>query len=153
MFFKNKKMIISLIIITFFIISDRFLKFLSVNHYFDQPINIFKNIFTLNFIENYNIAFSLPLKGIFLNIVIILIIFFLIRYLSSSLSKKETWSAIFLSAIILGALSNLADRLKYGFVVDYLDLKYFTVFNLADAMIVGGIAGLLKIAMKRRAKK
>lgn len=150
MFFKNKKMIISLIIIIFFVVLDRFLKFLSVNHYFDQPINIFKNIFTLNFIENYNIAFSLPLKGIFLNIVIILIIFFLIRYLSSSLSKKEIWNAIFLSAIILGALSNLADRLKYGFVVDYLDLKYFTVFNLADAMIVAGIAGLLKIAMKKQ---
>jgi signal peptidase II len=143
-------MIIFLIIIIFFIISDRFLKFLSINHYFDRPINIFKNIFTLNFIENYNIAFSLPLKGIFLNIVIILIIFFLIRYLSSSFSKKETRSAIFLSAIILGALSNLADRLKYGFVIDYLDLKYFTVFNLADAMIVGGMAGLLWIAAKRK---
>lgn len=143
-------MIISLIIIIFFIISDRFLKFLSINHYFDQPINIFKNIFTLNFIKNYNIAFSLPLKGISLNIIIILIIFFLIRCLSSSLSKKETWNAIFLLAIILGALSNLADRLKYGFVIDYIDLRYFTVFNLADAMIVAGIAGLLKIATRKQ---
>lgn len=143
-------MIISLIIIIFFVVLDRFLKFLSINHYFDQPINIFKNIFTLNFIENYNIAFSLPLKGIFLNIIIILIIFFLIRYLSFSLSKKETWSAIFLLAIILGALSNLTDRLKYGFVIDYLDLKYFTVFNLSDAMIVAGIAGLIKIAARKQ---
>lgn len=118
---------------------------MTINHYFDRPINIFKNIFSLNFIENYNIAFSLPLKGIFLNIFIVLIILGLVRYLFYSLSKNEVWNAIFLLAIILGALNNLADRLKYGFVIDYFDLKYFTVFNLADVIIVAGITGLIII--------
>lgn len=43
-----------------------------------------------------------------------------------------------LTLIILGAFSNGLDRLRLGAVVDYLDLKYYTVFNLADVMIVFG---------------
>ena len=50
------------------------------------------------------------------------------------LQKNQVFSTI-LFFTILGASSNFYDRLKYGFVVDYLDLKYFTVFNVADAMI------------------
>ena len=59
--------------------------------------------------------------------------------------------AVCLFAIIMGAASNLFDRLKYGYVIDYLDLKYFTVFNLADAMIIFGVAILLISANKKEA--
>ena len=44
--------------------------------------------------------------------------------------------------IIGGALGNLLDRVRLGFVVDFLDLRFWPVFNLADAAIVVG-AGLL----------
>jgi len=51
-------------------------------------------------------------------------------------------------AVILGAAGNLFDRLKYGYVVDYLDLKYFTAFNLADVMIVAGVIYLIYVLIK-----
>ncbi|MBE0467694.1 MAG: signal peptidase II, partial [Candidatus Desulforudis sp.] len=48
-----------------------------------------------------------------------------------------------------GALGNLADRIRYGKVVDFIDLGFWPVFNLADVAIVAG-AALLALAMLRR---
>lgn len=48
-----------------------------------------------------------------------------------------------------GALGNLADRIRYGKVVDFIDLGFWPVFNLADVAIVAG-AALLALTMLRR---
>lgn len=37
-----------------------------------------------------------------------------------------------------GAIGNLVDRLRFGFVVDFVDLGWWPVFNLADSAIVVG---------------
>jgi len=44
--------------------------------------------------------------------------------------------------IIGGALGNLTDRIRLGYVVDFLDIRFWPVFNLADVAIVTGV-GLL----------
>jgi signal peptidase II len=43
-------------------------------------------------------------------------------------------------AAVGGATSNLADILRRGAVVDFIDLRLWPVFNLADAAIAGGVA-------------
>jgi len=139
---SKKKAAFIMLIAVFFVILDRFLKFLAVNRYFDEPVNLIGDIFKLNFIQNYNIAFSLPISGIGLNIVISLILVGLLIGLIKLYKKGYLIIAYLVLVIILGAASNLYDRINYGFVIDYLDLKYFTVFNLADVMIVGGVIGL-----------
>lgn len=42
-----------------------------------------------------------------------------------------------------GALGNLVDRVRLGYVVDFVDLGWWPVFNLADSAIVVGISGLV----------
>jgi len=42
--------------------------------------------------------------------------------------------------ILSGGMSNLIDRIIHGHVVDYVDLGFWPVFNVADAMIVVGVA-------------
>ena len=54
-----------------------------------------------------------------------------------------------LTLIIFGALSNFFDRLFLGAVVDYLDLKYYSVFNLADVMIVFGVIMIIASEFKK----
>ncbi|MFH1427611.1 MAG: signal peptidase II [Patescibacteria group bacterium] len=141
----KKKMIIYFLIVIFFLILDRFFKFLAISQYFSEPIKILDDIFKLSYSSNYNIAFSLPISGLGLNLAIIVIILALFYYLLILLKKNNYHESLYLAVILLGACSNLFDRLRYGFVIDYLDLKYFTVFNIADMMIVGGVLGIIII--------
>ncbi len=135
--------------VIFFLTVDRLLKFLSINGKFDNPIDLISNFLKLNFIGNKNIAFSIPFNGFWLNLLIISIIIILLYTLLSTLKQKKAIDAFFLSLIIAGAISNLADRLQYRFVIDYLDLKYFTIFNVADSMICVGAFGLIFWMMKK----
>ncbi len=48
-----------------------------------------------------------------------------------------------LGLLIGGSAGNLVDRLRQGHVTDFLDLRYWPAFNLADAFIVVGVAILL----------
>jgi signal peptidase II len=53
-----------------------------------------------------------------------------------------------LGLMIGGASGNIVERLRFGDVLDYLDVHVWPVFNLADAAIVVG-AGLLVVALSR----
>ncbi|MFQ5925571.1 MAG: signal peptidase II [Dehalococcoidia bacterium] len=50
---------------------------------------------------------------------------------------------IALGLLLGGALGNLIDRLSLGWVVDFIDLGFWPVFNLADSAIVLGVILLL----------
>jgi signal peptidase II len=51
-----------------------------------------------------------------------------------------------LGLVIGGSLSNLVDRVRLGYVTDFLDLRFWPAFNLADSFIVIGV-GLLLAAL------
>ena len=66
--------------------------------------------------------------------------------------------ALALGAILGGALGNILDRMRLGYVVDFADLHFgdwrpFLVFNLADAAITLGVVVLLARAFFGGAKK
>jgi len=48
-----------------------------------------------------------------------------------------------LGLLIGGSVSNLADRIRVGHVTDFIDVRYWPAFNLADSFIVIGVAILL----------
>lgn len=62
---------------------------------------------------------------------------------------RGLWPAVCLGAIIGGALGNLSDRVLRddrwgsGAVVDFVDLQWWPIFNVADAAITVGVAGLM----------
>jgi signal peptidase II len=148
------KTVLFIILAVFFVLADRFLKALSLKGFFDSPIPLFDNIFSLHYVKNFYIAFSLPFSGPILTaligiIILILLIYWLKLLFSTSLQSFNFKFLFPLTILILGAILNFTDRIKYGFVVDYFDLKYFTVFNLADIMIVAGVAGLLIFSSKK----
>ncbi|TSC96192.1 MAG: signal peptidase II [Parcubacteria group bacterium Athens1014_10] len=109
--------------------------------FFDRFLKIFFNHARRGFLfKNPYLAFSLPFPKDILIILIIIIIFVLILFLIKSYQRRNVYQIFSLTLIILGAFSNLMDRLVYGYVIDYINVPFFTVFNLADAMIVVGIA-------------
>jgi signal peptidase II len=48
-----------------------------------------------------------------------------------------------LGLLLGGSISNLVDRVRLGHVTDFLDLRYWPAFNLADMFIVAGVAVLI----------
>jgi signal peptidase II len=50
-----------------------------------------------------------------------------------------------LGLVIGGSVSNLVDRVRLGHVTDFLDLRWWPAFNLADSFIVVGVAILLAV--------
>jgi len=62
--------------------------------------------------------------------------------------EKLRGDVLALSLVLGGALGNIVDRVRYGYVVDYADLhigafRPFYIFNLADACISMGVLILL----------
>jgi signal peptidase II len=98
----------------------------------DQALKYFSN----ETICNPNIAWGIPIvPAIFYFIWIIIIAILILIFLKT----EKYYQKIFLIFIFAGALSNMIDRIKFGCVVDYIDLKIFPIFNLADTYITVGI--------------
>ena len=68
----------------------------------------------------------------------------LLTYFALNAERRELWPAAGL--VCGGALGNLADRVRAGAVIDFLDPPLWPAFNLADAAIVIGVA-LLAISI------
>ncbi|ALH82160.1 signal peptidase II [Sphingopyxis macrogoltabida] len=71
--------------------------------------------------------------------------------------EKARGDVIALAMILGGALGNIVDRVRYGYVVDYADLHFgdfrpFMIFNVADACITLGVLLLVARALLLREK-
>lgn len=123
------------IIISIVILLDQATKFLAVRFLqLNTPVPLIKNFLNLTLVHNRGAAFGLFQNQLFLFVFVSL---FAIGLILCNL-KNKTNSIILkvsLSLILGGAIGNLIDRLRYGFVIDFLDLRVWPVFNIADSVI------------------
>lgn len=133
--------------VVFLVVLDRLFKALAIS--LKPEIYLFGDWFRIILAKNQGIAFSLPLFGWWLNSTIILIIICLLYFFVLKIKKIAYLEAVLTLTIILGAGSNLYDRLKFGYVIDYFSLKYYSVFNIADGLILVGIVCLLWVTVDK----
>ena len=99
--------------------------------------------FTIRHVENSGIAFGLFSNATAAVIVVTAIaIAWMLVYFARS-GARHPVLPIALGLVIGGSVSNLADRVRLGFVTDFLDFRYWPAFNLADSFIVIGVGILL----------
>lgn len=140
---KNK--LFSLLLI-FLFVTDRLLKEISIKKFSLLPKEDFfivPKLFSFTFFKNEYLAFSLPAGVNLIIIISIIVLAALFTILFRLFQTKNTEAAAIISLIILGALSNLQDRVSFGFVIDYFYLYPISYFNLADLMIGAGILLLM----------
>ncbi len=120
-----------------------------------RPIEIVPGVARLRYAENTGAAFSMfsdrgwPLIAV-TALVLALIAFWLIAKRPGGLAD---WG---LALVLAGGLSNLYDRIVYGYVVDFIEPTFvrFAVFNLADTWVcVGAALTLIGLWTKERRKK
>lgn len=137
------------------LIIDQFAKFLTVSAMrLGQSISIAGNYFRLTYITNTGAAFGI-FKGANAYFIILSALFlvFLYIYLVTRKSVPLLTQAA-LGLISGGATGNLLDRTFRGHVVDFFDVRFFSVFNTADVMINLGVAILLlELVILRSADK
>lgn len=115
----------------------------------DQITKVFfknKSFLIFNYTTNTGAAFSLfQNQNLFLIITSIIILIFLI-YLYKKYSKIQ----IYLSLIIAGTIGNLIDRIFLGYVRDFVDLRVWPVFNIADSLGVIGVLFIMYSIIKNK---
>jgi signal peptidase II len=55
------------------------------------------------------------------------------------LPPAAVWPRLALGLVAGGAIGNVIDRFRQGYVTDFLDFKFWPVFNVADSCIVVGV--------------
>ena len=107
-----------------------------------NPIEGLARYFSVTPVANTGAAFGLlPDQGTLLTVLALIVVAGILYY-QRQLATQSAWLAGCLGLLLGGALGNLADRLRFGHVVDFIDFKFWPVFNLADSAIVVGV-GLL----------
>jgi len=112
-----------------------------------QTIPVIGNLLHLTYMYNHGGAF-----GLFAGYVPLFLVSAIAVVLASAVyvlrNRPEARMEIALALVAGGAGGNLIDRVYLGYVVDYVDLGFWPVFNLADCAIVLGAAWMFYILVR-----
>lgn len=132
------------------VISDQLIKIWAINEL--KPVKAMDfihfgnvDVMDLRYVENTGAAFSSfsGARWFLVGLVIVMLIglaVFVVKY-----KYKHPFFMISAVMVMSGGIGNLIDRVRFGYVVDYLDVKLFdfAVFNFADICVVLGAIFLL----------
>lgn len=138
---KIKIYILPIIAISILIALDQLTKFIitsSFDLYESKPV--IKGVFSITYVQNKGIAWGM-LEGkriLFLITTLITLVLLFALYINIARKNKFILMRIGLIVLIAGAIGNMIDRIKLGYVIDFFDFNLidFPVFNLADIYVV-----------------
>ena len=96
-------------------------------------------IVVLHFVTNTGASFGMLQGNNALLAWFSIIVLGIIMIISDKVKKEQVLPVLI---IVSGIIGNLIDRVFRGFVVDFIDFKFWPVFNLADSCIVIGVIWL-----------
>lgn len=127
-------------LIPLIILFDQITKIIAENYLVNNSIDIW--FIKLTYTENTGMAFGMFQDNSFLlgiiSSIIVSILFFIREHYTKKL--KSILLELGMVFIISGALGNIFDRLRVGYVVDIFYVPYFSIFNIADSFVsIGGV--------------
>jgi len=107
-----------------------------------RVIDLLGGLVRLDFTRNSGAAFGMFRAGglVFAAIALLVAAGIVLSY--QRVARSAALVRLGLGFIAGGAIGNLLDRVRFGYVVDFVDLRWWYVFNVADSAIVAGV-GLL----------
>ncbi len=123
----------------FLIILDRFLKY---------------RLYTSGgfYVCNPGISFGITLSNFVFWLLLVFFIIIFAYWIFFFYNKKAYTSLFIVFFVVLGALSNIFDRLIFGCVMDYLFIfgEFFPIFNFADVVICVSITIFVCFLIKNK---
>jgi signal peptidase II len=120
------------------------------------PMALVPGFLELRYVENDDTAFSLTrsitsrLKAPLLAVGSLLGLLGVATVVKRKLPAARSSERIALALMAAGGIANVADRLRRGYVVDFIYLHHWPVFNVADVLIVVGLGWLAAVAGRDR---
>ena len=139
------------------IVADQVTKWLAVaNLEYLTPVPVIDGFWNWTLVHNYGAAFSFLSdaggwqKWFFAGLATVVSV---VMALWLRLTPRADWrNALPLALVIAGAIGNLIDRVRYGYVVDFIDWyvgkHHWPAFNVADSAIVVGAVLLVLFSFK-----
>ncbi|RME75677.1 MAG: signal peptidase II [Chloroflexi bacterium] len=105
-----------------------------------EPVPAVSRLFRFTFVTNTGAAFGMfpQLGGFFLLVALSVVVGILFFF--HLLPVENPWIRLSLGLQLGGAAGNLLDRLVHGFVVDFVDIGFWPIFNVADLSVVIGVS-------------
>lgn len=116
-----------------------------------EHIPLIPKILSLTYVTNTGASFGI-LKGmnVFLIVISMCIVAYLVYYTYRHRSQNNDPHFLPFALIIGGALSNIIDRLAYGFVLDFIQIPFWPAFNVADSVITLGVLVLIIQSLRNK---
>ncbi len=146
-----KKYRIFILTVSVSLLLDQWSKIYIDNHFeLSQSKRVITNFFHLTYVRNPGAAF-----GILADNAIRLPFFIAVSCAATlgilwyvrRISRGKHWQFFSLGLILSGALGNLIDRIRFGEVIDFLDVHWYNyhwpAFNVADSAICVGVTIML----------
>ena len=145
--FRGWLLVLSILIVA----ADRLTKWLaSTRIEVGNNLQVIPHVFAISHVENPGAAFSLfndsssPERVRWLLLIFSLVAAVAVLAALVKLGRRITATSVGLALILGGALGNAYDRLRFGYVIDFLEVHiihyHWPDFNVADsAIVVGGI--------------
>lgn len=116
-----------------------------------RSVPVMPGIFHITLVFNTGAAFGIFKGAAAFFIVAAVIAILAIAFYVMRRSSVDRLMSFALGLILGGAISNLVDRVRYGYVIDLLDFRVWPVFNIADSCItIGTLILALKIIIASR---
>ena len=114
---------------------------------FGARYDVIGDLVQLWHVRNTGAAFSILPGATWLFVPVTLGAIGMVVYFHRVLLDRSPWIQVVLGAILAGALGNLTDRLRLGYVIDFVSFGIgdtrFPTFNVADSAVVLGIGALV----------
>lgn len=134
------------------LVFDRLAKMWFIQNPLDV-IPVWDPIVVLRYHLNTDMALSLPLFPWLYYPLIAVVFSALIYAIYTSVHNQHIVEFSCIVFVLVGAVSNLIDRIMYGGVIDFVSLSIGNVFNIADVYIVAGIIGWCIVSLRSDRKK
>ena len=146
---KNLLWILLYFIITAVLVElDQISKVLAVNALKGKAdIDIIKGVLSLSYLENSGAAWGIFSGKISMFMIITVVMLLIISYVVIRIPKNKKYIFLYIICILLasGAIGNFIDRIRFGYVRDfiYFNLINFPIFNVADCFVTISVALLI----------
>ena len=117
---------------------------------YGDSIPVIREVFHITYILNAGAAFGILENKTWFFVVVALLLIAGVAYIFPRLPAGKPLLKLGAGLLTGGAVGNLIDRVRIGYVIDFFDFRIWPIFNIADICIVCGVACLVYVLLTTR---